>query len=54
MMVMVAGKLSFGPVADRWGLHAGRLYVTTMNLLSLEANYRYSPLHASVLGEEKK
>lgn len=43
-----------GGVPDRWGLHAGRLYVTTMNLLSLEANYRYSPLHASVLGEEKK
>ena len=40
-----------GPVPDRWGLHAGRLYVTTMNLLSLEASYRYSPLHASVLGE---
>lgn len=43
-----------GSVPDRWGLHAGRVYVTTMNLLSLEANYRYSPLHASVLGEEKK
>lgn len=43
-----------GAVPDRWGLHAGRLYVTTMNLLSLEANYRYLPLHASVLGEEKK
>jgi hypothetical protein len=43
-----------GTVPDRWGLHAGRLYVTTMNLLSLEANYRYSPLHASVLGEVKK
>jgi hypothetical protein len=29
-----------GAVPDRWGLHAGRLYVTTMNLLSLEVEYR--------------
>ena len=29
-----------GPIPDRWGPHAGRLYVTTMNLLSLEVQYR--------------
>ena len=40
-----------GPVPDRWGLHAGRLYVTTMNLLSLEANYRYLPVHSAVQGQ---
>jgi hypothetical protein len=29
-----------GPVPDRWGPHAGRLYVTALNLLSLEVQYR--------------
>jgi len=33
------------PVADRWGPHAGRVYLTTMNLLSLEVHYRYLPLY---------
>src|SRR5262249_11217372 len=36
------------PVADRWGVHAGRLYVTTMNLLSLEVQYRKLPLYEDV------
>lgn len=34
-----------GPVADAWAPHAGRLYVTTMNLLSLEVTYRHLPLY---------
>ncbi len=34
-----------GPVPDRWGAQAGRLYVTTMNLLSLEVYYRHLPLY---------
>jgi hypothetical protein len=33
------------PVPDRWGPFAGRLYVTTMNLLSLEVDYRLLPLY---------
>ncbi|MDA1050628.1 MAG: hypothetical protein O3C40_09120 [Planctomycetota bacterium] len=33
------------PVADRWAPHAGRLYVTAMNLLSLEVHYRHLPLY---------
>ncbi len=33
------------PVPDRWAPHAGRLYVTTMNLLSLEVYYRHLPLY---------
>ncbi|GIW90813.1 MAG: hypothetical protein KatS3mg109_1245 [Pirellulaceae bacterium] len=37
----------FRPVPDRWAAHAGRLYVTTMNLLSLEVTYRYLPLYES-------
>jgi len=32
------------PIADRWGSQAGRLYVTAMNLLSLEVEYRKLPL----------
>jgi hypothetical protein len=37
-----------GTVPDRWGLHAGRLYVTTMNLLSLEVEYRKLPLYVDL------
>ena len=33
------------PLPDRWGPHAGRLYVTAMNLLSLEVTYRHLPLY---------
>jgi len=33
------------PVPDRWGPQAGRIYITTMNLLSLEIQYRYLPLY---------
>lgn len=33
------------PVRDRWAAHGGRLYVTTMNLLSLEVYYRHLPLY---------
>jgi hypothetical protein len=37
------------PIPDRWGPHAGRLYVTTMNLLSLEVYYRHLPLYKDTL-----
>ena len=33
------------PTLDQWGSHGGRLYVTTMNLLSLEVKYRLLPLY---------
>jgi hypothetical protein len=33
------------PVADRWAGQGGRLYVTTLNLLSLEVPYRHLPLY---------
>lgn len=39
----------YEPVPDRWGIHAGRLYVTTMNLLSLEVRYRLLPLYEETL-----
>ena len=35
----------YKPVPDRWGAFGGRLYVTTMNLLSLAVTYRYLPLY---------
>lgn len=34
-----------GAIPDRWGTQAGRIYVTTMNLLSLEVYYRHLPLY---------
>jgi len=33
------------PVPDRWAPFGGRIYVTTMNLLSLEVFYRHLPLY---------
>ena len=33
------------PVPDRWAAHAGRIYVTTMNLLNLEVYYRHLPIY---------
>lgn len=39
------------PVPDRWGAQAGRLYVTTMNLLSLEVYYRHLPLYDGTLAD---
>lgn len=42
----LAGSWDFRrPVMDRWGPHAGRIYLTTMNLLSLEVHYRHLPLY---------
>ncbi len=35
----------YEPVPDRWGTYGGRLYVTTMNLLSLEVRHRLLPLY---------
>ena len=34
-----------GPVPDRWANFAGRHYVTTLNLLSLEVYYRHLPIY---------
>lgn len=33
------------PVPDMWANHAGRMYVTCLNLLSLEVSYRHLPLY---------
>ncbi|MEM9367483.1 MAG: hypothetical protein AAGD07_15940 [Planctomycetota bacterium] len=39
------------PVPDRWSTHAGRLYVTTMNLLNLEVYYRHLPIYEETAGD---
>lgn len=39
------------PVPDRWGAYAGRLYVTTMNLLNLEVYYRHLPIYEDTAAE---
>ncbi len=53
--ILVEGQIKAGPqagswdpktpVADRWSGHAGRLYLTTLNLLSLEVYYRHLPIY---------
>jgi hypothetical protein len=53
--LLVSGQINRGPltgswdplapIPDRWAAHAGRIYVTTMNLLSLEVHYRHLPLY---------
>jgi hypothetical protein len=35
----------YKPTADLWARYGGRLYVTTLNLLSLEVTYRHLPLY---------
>ena len=42
---MVGSWHPVSPVADRWAPHGGRLYVTTLNLLSLEVYYRHLPIY---------
>ncbi len=34
-----------GEIPDRWSAHGGRVYLTTMNLLSLEVFYRHLPIY---------
>lgn len=41
----------YKPVPDRWGYHAGRIYVTTMNILSLEVRHRLLPIYDDILNE---
>lgn len=36
------------PTPDRWGAHAGRLYVTCLSIYILEVYYRHLPLYSSV------
>ena len=43
----------YSPVPDRWAPFGGRLYVTTMNLLSLEVRHRLLPLYQKTNEAEK-
>jgi hypothetical protein len=52
--MLVDGQVRNGPMAgswdpsvDVWGRRAGRIYQTTMNLLSLEVYYRHLPIYES-------
>ncbi len=36
------------PVPDRWAAQAGRMYVTTLNLLTLEVFYRHLPIYEEI------
>ncbi|MFM8892614.1 MAG: hypothetical protein ACKOTB_13510, partial [Planctomycetia bacterium] len=36
-----------GPAPDRWGQYGGRLYVTTLHLLTLEVPYRHLPIYSA-------
>jgi hypothetical protein len=37
-----------GAVPDRWGRFGGRLYITVLNLLSLEVKHRHLPIYESI------
>lgn len=40
-----AERGSWGPGADRWGSHGGRLYVTCLSTYMLEVYYRHLPIY---------
>ncbi len=42
------------PVPDHWGQRAGRLYVTSLSILTLEVYYRYLPLYRDYDEEQSK
>ncbi|HKI21577.1 MAG TPA: hypothetical protein VKA15_27025, partial [Isosphaeraceae bacterium] len=44
----------FQPVPDHWGQRAGRLYLTSLSILTLEVYYRYLPLYRDYDEEQAK
>jgi hypothetical protein len=42
------------PVPDQWGQRAGRLYLTSLSILTLEVYYRYLPLYRDYDEEQTK
>jgi hypothetical protein len=56
---LVSRQVKQGPQAgswntdDLWGGYGGRVYTTAMATLTLEVYYRFLPLYAGVLVEEK-
>jgi hypothetical protein len=41
------------PVPDRWGASGGRLYVTSLSILTLEVYYRYLPMYRGYDEDQK-
>ena len=44
----------FSPVPDIWAERAGRLYLTSMSILTLEVYYRYLPLYRTADDDQEK
>ncbi len=44
----------FSPVPDIWAERAGRLYLTSMSILTLEVYYRYLPLYRAADDDKEK
>jgi hypothetical protein len=42
------------PVADVWGQRAGRLFTTSLSILTLEVYYRYLPLYRDYDEDQEK
>ena len=44
----------FQPQPDQWAAHAGRLYLTSLSILTLEVYYRYLPIYRSFDEDQDK
>ncbi len=44
---------SWDPALDRWGFAGGRVYMTAINVLTLEVYYRYESVFGARKGKEK-
>ena len=44
----------FEPAPDTWSRHAGRLYLTSLSILTLEVYYRYLPIYRSFDEDQAK
>ena len=44
----------FQPAPDVWAAHAGRLYLTSLSILTLEVYYRYLPIYRSFDEDQEK
>jgi hypothetical protein len=44
----------FEPEVDLWSRHAGRLYLTSLSILTLEVYYRYLPIYRSFDDDQEK
>ncbi len=42
------------PLQDRWGIRAGRLFTTSLSVLTLEVYYRYLPMYRGYDDDQPK